>query len=84
MRSNSTACRSCAPNVHRFRSRSSRSLTAIDARQLFLPRQLLFRDRARVRLERRLARLVRAPQALDVSLVIVRRNQFVLAARKKR
>ncbi len=56
---------------------------AIDARQFLLPRDFILRDLQRVGFQRFLAGLVFLPQACDESLVIFRRHQLILAARKK-
>ena len=56
---------------------------AIDPRQLLLLRHFFFRNHELVRLQRFLALLVFRAQILHVVLVIVRRNQLVLASRKK-
>ena len=57
---------------------------AVDARKLFLPGHFLFRYLHGIRIESSLARLVLSAQSFDVSLIIIGRDQLVLAARKKR
>ena len=84
MRSNSTALQQLRAEGVEVALAQQAFAHAVDAREFFLPRNFFFGDVRARRARASFARLVLAAQPFDVALVVVRRHQFILAARKKR